>query len=92
MRLYVGNLAPETTKEELLEAFRVHGDVGSVDLPAEGMKDGTANGVHRGYGFVVMGSRKAASAAIAGLDKKQLRGMTISVRVAIPKWTPQYVR
>jgi RNA recognition motif-containing protein len=92
MRLYVGNLAPETTREELLEAFRAHGEVGSVDLPAEGMKDGTAKGLRRGYGFVVMASRKAASAAIAGLDGKQLRGNTISVRVAIPKWSPQYIR
>lgn len=92
MRLYVGNLSPDTTPEELREAFQAHGEVDSVSLPAEQMKQGAPVGAHRGYGFVVMTDRKAAAAAIAALNGKTIHGQAVSVRVAIPKWTPQYIR
>lgn len=92
MTFYVGNLSPETTLEELLGLFRGHGDVASVSLPAERMKDGCASGAHRGYGFVVMRDRSEGRAALAALQGRELRGSTLIVRVARDHRTPRYAR
>ena len=91
MTFYVSNLTPETTGEHLAEAFRAHGAVASVTLPAERMNGGCASGVHRGYGFVVMRDRSEGKAALAALDGKPLRGQALSVRIANPRRTPHYV-
>jgi len=90
MTFYVSNLAVETTREELLEAFRAHGEVASVSLPADGMKGGRAQGARRGYGFVVMRNRVEGPAALAALNGRPFHGRAISVQVARPKRTPHY--
>ena len=90
MRFYVSNLSPETTQEELLKAFRAHGEVASVSLPAERMNQGQSRGVHRGYGFVVMPHKDEARAALKAIEGKPLHGLALSVRTAHPKWTPSY--
>jgi len=90
MTFYVSNLSPEATREELLEAFRAHGEVASVSLPAERMQGGRASGVRRGYGFVVMRDRNEARAALKAISGKQVRGLAVSVRVAHARWTPTY--
>lgn len=90
MKLYVRNLSPDTTREEILEAFRAHGKVESVSLPAERMKQGRAGGVHRGYGFVVMRNRIQAAAARAALEGRTLHGLAMAIQVAIPDRTPHY--
>jgi len=91
MMFHVGNLSPETTRENLIEAFRAFGEVTSVTLPGERMKGGRAAGAHRGYGFVRMTDRAQATAARAALDGKPLQGRAISVRLASPPRTPEYV-
>ena len=91
MRFHVSNLAPETTPEQLAEAFRAHGTVASVTLPGERMKDGRASGAHRGYGFVVMHDAGEGKAALAALDGRSIRGTAVSVRVANLRRTPHYV-
>jgi RNA recognition motif-containing protein len=90
MTFYVSNLSMETTREHVLAAFKKHGEVASVSIPAERMKDGNASGPHRGYGFVVMDDNDQARAAMAALDQKVLGGQALSVRVARPRWTPVY--
>lgn len=90
MTFYVCNLALETTGENLAEAFRAYGDVASVTLPGDRMKDGHALGAHRGYGFVVMRDRSEGKAALAGLDGRQMHGAALSVRIANPRRTPHY--
>jgi len=90
MTFYVSNLSKDTTREQLLEAFKKHGQVASVSIPAEHMKDGKASGTHRGYGFVVMEDNDQARAAMAALDQQALGGQALSVRVARPRWTPVY--
>ena len=87
MNIYIGNLSPETTREELLKAFRAHGEVSSMSLPAEKMKDGRAIGTGRGYGFVVMPDKIQARAALAALNLKEIRGRAMSVQVANPDQT-----
>jgi RNA recognition motif-containing protein len=90
MTFYVSNLSMDTTREHLIEAFKKHGKVASVSLPAERMKDGKPSGPHRGYGFVVMDDHDQARAAMAALDQQALRGQALSVRIARPRWTPVY--
>ena len=91
MTFYVSNLAPETTWEELREAFRAHGEVASVTLPAERMKEGHAQGAGRGYGFVVMRDDDEARAARQALEGRPFHGLALSVRVARPRRTPVYL-
>jgi len=90
MTFYIHNLAPETTREELLKAFQAHGEVESVTLPADRMKGGVPSGGRRGYGFVVMRDRVEARAALKAVDGTSFHGRAVSVRVANPKWTPTY--
>ena len=91
MMFHVGNLSPEATREELLQAFRAHGEVASVSLPAERMKGGRPGGVHRGYAFVEMPDPDEARAALKALEGRPLHGKALSVRQARPRWTPTYV-
>jgi len=91
MTFYVSNLSPDTTREELLQAFRAHGEVASVSLPGDRMKGGRSIGVHRGYGFVVMPEDVDARAALQAIEGKPFHGLALSVRVARPRWTPSYV-
>ena len=85
MNIYVSNLSPETTREELLEAFQAHGEVYSISVPAEKMKDGRGFGVGRGYGFVVMPDKVQAQAALGALNLKEIHGRAISVQAATVK-------
>ena len=91
MNLYVSNLAPDTTRDELLQAFQAHGEVSSVSLPGERMKDGQPAGVHRGFAFVEMRDRVQARAAVKAIEGKPLHGKALSVRQARARWTPTYV-
>ena len=91
MTLYVSNLSSEITREEVLKAFQVHGEVESITLPADRMKGGVPSGAPRGYGFVVMRDRVEARAAAKAMDGASLHGRAVSVRIAKPKWTPKYV-
>ncbi len=62
MRIYVGNLAEETSEDQLREMFTAHGRVKDVRLARE--KDGTP----RGFGIVIFeeSKGKAAIAALSG--------------------------
>lgn len=91
MTLYVNNLSTESTREEVLKAFQVHGEVESVTLPADRMMGGVPSGARRGYGFVVMRDRVEARAAAKAMDGTSFHDRVISVRIANPKRTPKYV-
>ena len=92
MNIYISNLSSDTTREELLEAFRAHGEVASLSLPGERMKQGRPLGAHRRFGFVVMRNRDEAEAALRTLEGRLFHGLAMSVRVARPRWIPTYVR
>lgn len=81
MNIYTGNLAPETTEDELREEFAIFGEVVSVTI----MNDKyIGSGQHRKYGYVEMASRSEGADAVAGLEGKKLRNMSISVIEALP--------
>jgi len=77
-RLYVGNLAFQTTEDQLQAAFAADGrEVSEVSI----IKDRNS-GESRGFGFLMMSSDEHAQAAIAALDGTDLDGRTIKVSVA----------
>lgn len=72
MNIYIGNLAPDTTEDEVKEAFAAFGDVASVKI----IRDG-ATGESRGFGFVEMPNEEQAQAAVAGMNGKEIKGSQI---------------
>jgi len=80
MNIYVGNLAYETTENDLKVAFETYGRVDS----ARTIVDKYTN-QSKGFGFVEMPDSGEAKAAIAGLDGKEMAGRTLKVNEARPK-------
>ncbi len=81
MNIYVGNLSLEVTEEELRQEFVTFGEVTSVIV----MGDKDTGGVQpRRYGFVEMPSKSEGYTAIAGLNRKTLRGHVVDVIEALP--------
>lgn len=79
-RLYVGNLAFNTTDAELQELFSAHGTVSSAQVITD--RD---TGRSKGFGFVEMADEAAAQAAIDALNGTQHNGRKITVNEAKPK-------
>lgn len=80
MNIYVGNLSFEVTDEDLRETFEAYGQIDSATV----VKD-KFSGRSRGFGFVEMPSKDEASAAISGLDGKDLKGRALKVNEARPR-------
>jgi RNA recognition motif-containing protein len=80
MNIYVGNLPPEATEDDLREAFSAFGQVTSATI----IKD-KFSGQSRGFGFVEMPAKAESEAAIAGLDGTALKGSTLTVNEARPR-------
>ena len=80
MNIYVGNLAPEVTDEDLRQSFEACGEVASVTI----IKD-KFSGESRGFGFVEMPDQNNAQAAINSLNGKELKGRTLNVNEARPR-------
>jgi RNA recognition motif-containing protein len=75
MRLYVGNLAPETTEKQLQRLFETVGRVASVRV----VKD-HENGAPKGFALVDMANSKQAERAIHKLDGSELHDHSLQVR------------
>jgi RNA recognition motif-containing protein len=80
MNIYVGNLSPTVTEEDLQEAFKAFGQVTTVNI----IKDKFGGG-SRGFGFVEMPGKAEAQSAIAGLNGKELKGKVLTVNEARPR-------
>ena len=76
-KIYVGNLSYNTQEDELRSAFAAYGQVNSVRIISD--RD---TGRSKGFGFVEMATAEEASAAIAGLNNKEIGGRTLRVNVA----------
>jgi RNA recognition motif-containing protein len=79
-KLYVGNIAYETSEADLEQLFSQSGTVESVRV----MRD-MATGRARGFAFVEMGSEADALAAIERLNGKQFGTRTLTVNEARPQ-------
>lgn len=76
-KLYVGNMDYETGVRQIEEIFGAYGTVVSAQLITE--RD---TGRSKGFGFVEMGSESEATAAIAGLNGKEIGGRSLTVSEA----------
>jgi cold-inducible RNA-binding protein len=81
-RIYVGNLAFQTTEEGLESAFSAFGAVSSVSIVSD-----RETGQSRGFGFVEMSDDAQATAAIDGLNGTQVDGRRLTVNEARPRTT-----
>ena len=81
MNIYVGNLSFEVSEGELRQEFMAFGEVMSVAIMSD---EYIGSGQSRGYAFVEMLSQSEGKAAIAALNDKTLRHMTINVIEALP--------
>ena len=81
VNIYIGNLSLEVTEEELRREFMAFGEVISVIIMSDKY---IGSGQLRGYGFVEMASKAEGEAAIATLNEKTLRHITINVIEALP--------
>ena len=79
-KLYVGNLAFQTTSEELQELFAQAGTVQSASVVED--RD---TGRSRGFGFVEMSSNEEAAAAIDQFNGKEVNGRALKVNEAKPR-------
>ncbi|MFH2055239.1 MAG: RNA-binding protein [bacterium] len=77
MKIYVGNLAQETTEPQLRESFETFGEIGSVSIVLD-----KESGKPRGFGFVEMPSADQGQKAIDGLHGKELGGNPLKVSEA----------
>jgi len=80
MNIYVGNLSPDVSGENLRQAFEAFGQVSSATI----IKD-KYSGQPRGFGFVEMPDRAEALAAIENLNGKELLGQQMNVNEARPR-------
>ncbi len=74
MNIYVGNLSPETTEDDLRQAFEAFGQVASIKL----LRDRVTGQSNR-VGFVGMPDSDQAQTAISTLNGKNLQGQAIKV-------------
>lgn len=80
MLIFIGNLGPEATEEELRKLFALHGAVDSVTL----VKD-RDTGQARGIAFVEMRNAAEGETAISSLDGGMLNGRALRVNEARSK-------
>jgi cold-inducible RNA-binding protein len=80
MKLYVGNLAFQTTSEELQTLFAQAGTVESVSLIED-----RETGRSRGFGFVEMSTKEEGAAAIQQFNGKDMGGRALNVNEAKPR-------
>jgi cold-inducible RNA-binding protein len=80
MNIYVGNLSPQTTDDDLRQAFAAFGQVDTATVIKEKF-----TGESRGFGFVEMPSKNEAQNAIDEMNGTDLNGRSISVNEARPK-------
>jgi len=80
MKLYVGNLAFETSGENLRQHFAQAGTVETATVVED--RD---TGRSRGFGFVEMGTKEEGEAAIARFNGNDLNGRNLTVNVAKPR-------
>lgn len=80
MKLYVGNLAFETSSESLQQLFAQAGTVESAAVVED-----RETGRSRGFGFVEMSSKEEGATAIAQFNGKEIDGRALNVNEAKPR-------
>lgn len=76
-KLFVGSLSYNVDQDSLREAFESFGTVTSAQVIMD-----RETGRSRGFGFVEMSTSEEATAAIEGLDGKEIDGRAVVVSLA----------
>ena len=84
-KLYVGNLAFQTTNQQLQDLFAQAGTVQSANVIED--RD---TGRSRGFAFVEMSTNAEATAAIDQFNGKELGGRALKVNEAKPRETRNF--
>ena len=79
-KLYVGNLAFQTTSQDLQELFAQAGTVESASVIED-----RATGQSKGFAFVEMSTEEEAAAAIDQFNGKEFAGRMLKVNEARPR-------
>lgn len=79
-KLFIGNLSPETTSDELSTLFSEVGAVDSCNLIMDRETERS-----KGFAFIEMNSKEAADAAKEKFDGQDLHGRALKVNDAKPK-------
>lgn len=80
MKLYVGNLAFQTTSEDLQQLF---GEAGTVESAS--VVEDRETGRSRGFGFVEMSSKEEGQKAIEQFNGREVGGRALNVNEAKPR-------
>lgn len=80
IKIYVGNLAYQTTGDDLEQLFGQNGEVLSASVVMD--RD---TGRSRGFGFVEMANREEGEAAIEALNGAEFHGRNLTVNEARPR-------
>ena len=80
MKLYVGNLAFQTSSEDLQQLFGQAGTVQSASVIED-----RETGRSRGFGFVEMASKEEGESAISQFNGKEFNGRNLTVNEARPR-------
>jgi RNA recognition motif-containing protein len=79
-KLYIGNLSFNTTEDGLRDAFGQFGDITDIYVAMD-----RETGRPRGFAFITFSNADESSAAISGMDGKELDGRNLKVNEAKPK-------
>jgi len=79
-KLYVGNMSPGTTEQDLRTLFTEAGTVGLIDVIMD-----RQTGKPKGFAFITMSSQAEAEKAISLFDAKDLNAHTLKVNIAKPR-------
>jgi len=77
MNIYIGNMSFETTEDQLRQAFQGYGEVSTVRMITD--RD---SGQPKGFAFIEMPATNEATAAISGLNGRELNGRALNVNQA----------
>ncbi len=80
MKLYVGNLAFQTSSDDLQQLFAQAGTVESATVVED-----RETGRSRGFGFVEMSSKEEGNAAIQKFNGQEMGGRALNVNEAKPR-------
>lgn len=80
MKLYVGNLAFQTSSDDLQQLFAKAGTVESASVIED-----RETGRSRGFGFVEMSSKEEGQKAIEQFNGQELGGRALNVNEAKPR-------
>ncbi len=80
VRLYIANLSPDTTQQDLQTMFSEAGTVLLVEVVMD-----PRSGRSRGFAFVTMPSQEEAENAVDMFNEKDVHGRTLRVNITLPR-------